>query len=270
MKTWGILLGILNMGLVVLCVVLLGGKDRNVPKVWLTQTEAVYRKGMEEEELLSWVEAYDEEDGELTKSVVIEKIATDGKNHTASITYGVADRAGNVGKVTCRVTMEVEEQEGKATPADTDPVEESGGREEEPDTGEPAEEETTDLPGEETREEPEEESGEEGTDTAQALPTAGEAENMVQTVSSRQDEGRPSMVFKSREVKVQAGTMPAWVEVLEGLHDDKDDYATLLQSLTLHGEYDISRAGTYSVSVTVTDSDGKESNAYPITLIVEE
>lgn len=261
-KTLGIILGILNMALLILCLFFYLGKDRNPPRIQIREGELQYRQGMEEEVLLSMATAWDEESGDLTAGVVVEKVVTDRKAGTATITYGVADQAGNVDKVSHTVRMEEEPEEPGDSQRQETVSEEAGevlppSQEREPEgEAEPGEEET----------------GEEETVdlTAQALPTAGEAGNTTQTVSSQQDEGRPSMVLKSREVKVKAGNMPAWVEVVEGLHDDRDDYETLLQSLTLHGEYDINKAGTYAVTVTVTDREGKESNAYPLTLIVEE
>lgn len=266
-KTLGIILGILNMALLILCLFFYLGKDRNPPGIQIREGELQYRRGMEEEVLLGMAAAWDEESGDLTAGVVVEKVVTDRKAGTATITYGVADRAGNVAKVSHTIRMEEEPEEPGDSQRQESVPEETGevlppSQEREPEgEAEPGEEETG-----------EEETGEEEAVelTAQALPTAGEAGNTTQTVSSRQDEGRPSMVLKSREVKVKAGNMPAWVEVVEGLHDDRDDYESLLQSLTLHGEYDINKAGTYAVTVTVTDQEGKESNAYPLTLIVEE
>ena len=60
------------------------------------------------------------------------------------------------------------------------------------------------------------------------------------------------------------------MQLIEGLYDDKDNYETLLKSLKVKGDYEKDKAGTYNVTVTVTDADGNESNAYPMKIVVEE
>lgn len=301
-KTCGIVLGIVNIVLLVICGVFFLGKDKNAPEILLSDMGLVYAAEMEEEILFQGVTAFDEEDGELTDSVVIEKIVTDIEKETATITYGVADSAGNVGKATCTVVMVVPEAEKNLTAEDSEDVlgngqsaeeesvrtgleegdpaedtepeepEENAGSEESEEDGE-AEEEGEDESGDsedentdgESEEDPDSEEEREG----EALPTAGEADNRSQTVSSKQNPGRPTIVFRSQEVKVKAGQSPAWVEVIEGLHDDKDNYESLLRTLKVKGDYDKNKAGTYNVTVTVTDGDGNESNAYPMKIVVE-
>ena len=314
-RTYGIILGILNIVLLIVCGVFFVGKDRNAPEILLPKGSIVYAEEAGTEVLFEGVVAMDEEDGDLTDSVVIEKIVANEEKETASITYGVADSAGNVGKVTCTVTMVVEETEKLSEEEDGTEGSEAEGQdsqeseedveslEEDEESGERSSEETNDDTeessgtednGEETEEgssaeENEEDSQEVGDETdtdenanaagnseesgeadREALPTAGEAGNRGQTVASQSNTGRPTMTFKTREVKVKAGSTPAWVDVLEGLHDDKDDYGTLLKTLKINGEYNKDKAGTYPVTLTIKDSDGNESNAYALKIIVEE
>ena len=323
-RTYGIILGIVNIVLLAVCGVLFLGKDKNAPEIFLSNADFVYAAETGEEVLFEGVTAMDAEDGELTGSVVIEKIVTDMEKETATITYGVADSAGNVGKATCTVAMEVPEEvrmsengsgTGEGLKADGEvsenALQESHDSEEEEaepedtlegeNTGEEetAEDETTgdaEEASEEENTEDEEEASEEGTtedeegsetegteageadaETSEngepereALPTAGEAANRSQTVTSRQNPGRPSMALRTQEVTVKAGQAPAWVQVIEGLYDDKDNYETLLKSLQVKGTYEKDKAGTYNVTVTVTDADGNESNAYPMKIVVEE
>lgn len=308
-KTCGIVLGIVNIVLLVICGVFFLGKDKNAPEILLSNVSFVYAAETDEEILFQGVTAVDKEDGELTDAVVIEKIVTDTEKETATITYGVADSAGNVGKATCTVDMivaEVEENltiedseealdngqstgedsmrtglEGDASAEDTeaedledDAAEES---EEDADTNEAEEAENADSD-ENTEDadaadnedgDTEEESVDSKEQEAEALPTAGEASNRTQTVTSKQNPGRPTIVFRSQEVKVKAGQSPAWVNVIEGLHDDKDNYESLLKTLKVKGDYDKNKAGTYNITVTVTDGEGNESNAYPMKIVVE-
>lgn len=294
-KTYGIVLGILNIVLLVVCGILFLGKDKTAPEISLDNVDFVYAAEADEEALFRGVTAVDKEDGELTASVVIEKIVTDTEKKTATITYGVADSAGNVGKVTCTVDMVVPEAEEnmeaeealesgqEAESVRNDIEEEESAEETETEDSEEGEEDTDSEESEEgnegdseeeaedsENENPDEESEEDAdSEDAEALPTAGEARNRTQTVVSRQNPGRPTIVFRSQEVKVKVGQSPAWVEVIEGLHDDKDNYETLLKSLKVNGNYDKTKAGAYNVTVTVTDGEGNESNAYPMKIVVE-
>lgn len=313
-RSLGIILGILNIVLLTVCGIFFFGKDKNAPEILLGEGSIVYAQEEGTDSLFEGVTAFDEEDGELTDSVVIEKIVTNEAKETATITYGVADSSGNVGKVTCTVDMIVEDgnsleaeiEEDETSMDETEEDADSESEEESVETEEDAdseseeenaeadedvnteseedaevdeespeeteaeedfdavneEEETADSQEEETTEEPAEE------DKREALPTAGEAGNAGQ--NSEQNSGRPSIVFKDQEIKAKAGSGPAWVNVIGSLDDDKDNYEVLFRTLKVNGTYDKNTAGTYDVIVTVTDSDGNESDSYPMRIIVEE
>ena len=293
-RTYGIILGILNIVLLVICGVFFLGKDKNAPEIFLPGSSLVYAEEAGTETLFRGVTAFDEEDGELTDEVVIEKIVPDRDKATATITYGVADSAGNVGKVTCTVEMLVEEAEGiveegtvseegseESEVLEEDASEENNAESEETESeeeeSEEAESEETESEeeGSEEEEDVDSEDGEseeaetESEDEEESEDATDEEENTVQTVSSNPNPGRPSIAFRSQEIKTKAGQSPAWVNVIEGLHDDKDNYEALLKTLKVKGDYDKNKAGTYNVTVTVTDGDGNESNAYPMKIVVE-
>lgn len=285
-KTLGIILTGLNTVLLVVCGILFLGKDKTSPEIFLSAGSVVYAEEAGEQELFKGVTAFDEEDGELTDQVVIEKIVTDREKETATITYGVADSAGNVAKATCTVEMIVEEvvdeeivsDEGtEETEVHEEDVSGENSVEEEAEPEEEGSEETEAESEEEGSEETETESEEAESEEEESEETEVEEESeddateedTVQTVSSNPNPGRPAIVFRSQEVKTKAGQPPAWINVIEGLHDDKDNYETLLKSLKINGNYDKEKAGTYSVTVTVTDGDGNESNAYPMKIVVE-
>ena len=103
----GIIIGILNIILFAICAVLFLGKDNNAPVITLGECNYVYEEELPETILLQGVTAYDEEDGDVTSSVVIEKIVTDRENGIAMITYGASDASGNVAKVTRTLDMPV-------------------------------------------------------------------------------------------------------------------------------------------------------------------
>lgn len=109
-RTIGIVLGILNLLLITGCIVLYLGKDRTAPELALGQTEYVYEEDLPEHILLEGVTAWDEKDGDVTDRVVVEKIITDTVKKTATITYGVTDREGNVRRVSRTLVMPVLEK----------------------------------------------------------------------------------------------------------------------------------------------------------------
>lgn len=91
--------------LCVLDVILLGfsiflyvGEDRTPPVIAFGEEAPVYREGMEEAALLEGVTAMDERDGDVTDSLLIEKISGTGEG-TVIVTYVARDEANNVEKV---------------------------------------------------------------------------------------------------------------------------------------------------------------------------
>jgi len=289
--------------LIFLNVVLLGAlgffylqKDQAAPEIVLEETQLVYEVGMEESRLMEGVLAYDNQDGDITEYVVIEKIVTDHQKESATITYGVADASGNIGKATRTVDMIVEEEE--------ETIEENlSENEEELQTGA----ENNNAAENEPQAETDSVSGQNnngGTNNSQAAAGNGSSQNSgnrenstsnstttnkkpetnkpaAQTnnkpqnnagaaqTSNKTNEGAPSLKLRQTSVRTNAGSNPAWVNVIEGCYDDKDDYVTLLGTLQVHGNYDKNTPGTYHVQITVTDTNGNSSAAYPLEIIVD-
>lgn len=106
-KTLGIVIGALNLILLVVCGVFYVGKDKVAPVISLEPAGFVYEEDLPESFLYQGVTAMDETDGDVTASVVIEKIVTDREKGMATITYGATDTSGNVGKVSRTLEMPV-------------------------------------------------------------------------------------------------------------------------------------------------------------------
>ena len=107
----GIILGILDIALVGVLGFFYLEQDRNLPRIIIEETGLVYREGMSEEELLTGVTAIDPEDGDVSSSLVIEKVVPDKEKGIALITYGARDRSGNLVKVSTSVKMQAEGNE---------------------------------------------------------------------------------------------------------------------------------------------------------------
>ena len=87
----------LDVILMALSVVLYLDEDRMAPVIHMEEVEMEYREGMSDEELLAGVTAMDETDGDVTGSLVVEKVSEVG-NGTVIVTFGARDEANNVAK----------------------------------------------------------------------------------------------------------------------------------------------------------------------------
>ena len=94
----------LDVILMALSVVLYLDEDRTAPVIHMEEVQREYREGMSNEELLAGVTATDETDGDVTGSLVVEKVSEVG-NGTVIVTYGVKDVSGNVGKASRVITF---------------------------------------------------------------------------------------------------------------------------------------------------------------------
>ena len=101
----GPILVVLNLLLIATCAVLYQRADRTAPELTLKAVEYLYEEGMAEEVLLEGVNAWDAQEGDVTDRVVIEKIITDKTEKMATVTYGVADNAGNVSRAFRNLVM---------------------------------------------------------------------------------------------------------------------------------------------------------------------
>ena len=93
-----IILCVLDVILLGFSVFLYAGEDRTPPVIAFSGDAPVYREGMDEEDLLEGVAAMDDRDGDVTDSLLIEKISGTGEG-TVIVTYVARDEANNVGKI---------------------------------------------------------------------------------------------------------------------------------------------------------------------------
>lgn len=92
-----IILCTLDVILMALSVVLYLDEDRTAPVIHMEETQIEYRDGMTDAELLSGVTATDETDGDVTGSLVVEKVSEIGDG-TVIVTFGAKDQSNNVVK----------------------------------------------------------------------------------------------------------------------------------------------------------------------------
>lgn len=257
-----IILAIANIVLIIVCAFMYMRMDRTEPKLEFHTVDIVYRQNMDTAELLTGVTAYDSVDGDITDRVVIEKITENPQDHSVVVFYAVSDKAGNVTKASRffeAVFDEASEEESKIEPTFAP-------------TSEP-----TPIPTSEPTPVPTWEPTPAPTPVKTPAPTRApaplpepdaEPEPTPIPAPAQMLSAAPVLTLKASQVVVGIGSGPVWVDVIETLSDDADNYETLFRNLNV-SKYDMDRAGTYQVTVYTEDSDGNQSQPQPLTIIVQ-
>lgn len=267
-----IFITVLNIILIAVCVFFYTRLDRTAPKLEFQSSDVVYRAGMNTEELMTGISAYDDRDGDITDRIVIEKTIENKEDNTAVIFYAASDKSGNVAKAS-RVFSAVytdgndENISDQFLEAGIDAELSESGLSENSVEGE-ENGEMTETPAPDPSESPSASPTPEPTETPELTPTPEPTPEPVREVKPTANPSAPVLTLKQSEIKVNVGEEPAWVNVIGTLKDDKDNYETLFNNLHV-SKYDGSKAGTYQVTVYVEDSDGNRSKDVPLTIVVK-
>ncbi len=259
----GIVFTVINCILIAVCVVFYFRTDRTAPRFDVQAADVVYTAGMEESKILTGITANDNVDGDVTDRIVIEKIIEDNDEQNVVIFFAVSDHAGNVAKFSKVFPLKVEVVEtvsvfgtaGFVVDAEPEPMPEPT----------PTPEDLT-LPTPEPTPTPT--PTPKPTPTPEAAPTPAPAQEASEPPAPKVNASAPILTLKVTEVKTPVGTQPAWVDVIQTLKDDNDNYETLFHNISV-SKYDINKAGTYPVTLTTEDSDGNKSLPAQITIIVQ-
>ncbi|HBA69956.1 MAG TPA: hypothetical protein DCZ40_11460 [Lachnospiraceae bacterium] len=255
----GIVLAVADVALAAACAVLYLGTDREKPHFEFQDVDTVYQEGMETSALLEGIAAFDNEDGDMTGSIVIEKIMENREEKSVVVFYAVSDKAGNAGKCSRKFPAVFEADEEDGIEVQDEWLMQSGfwtgleGSREE-NISDNNREETVPENGQR---------GEEGNEQDASQIDESEEETENETAA-----GAPVLTLKATEINIEAGQAPAWVDVIGNLSDDKDSYETLFSNLHVSG-YDVNQEGIYQATVMTEDSDGNQSRPVPLTIIVQ-
>lgn len=91
------IIGIADIILLAAGVMLYTRQDRTVPAISFSANDIVYKEGMDESLLLEGVSAVDDRDGDVSDSLLIEKISST-PNGEVIVTYAAMDSSNNVVK----------------------------------------------------------------------------------------------------------------------------------------------------------------------------
>ncbi|MBR2949810.1 MAG: hypothetical protein IKC46_08115 [Lachnospiraceae bacterium] len=97
---------ILDILLIALSVYLYMQVDNNAPVITFEENEIVYKSDMDMEKLLEGVTAYDAVDGDVTESLIIEKVSITAEGE-AIVTYAALDSSNNVVKSSRKFKSEI-------------------------------------------------------------------------------------------------------------------------------------------------------------------
>ena len=233
-------------------------QDRTAPEIKVDRSEKIaYTEGEDYGKLLEGVTAQDEKDGDLTSEVFVEKVVPVSKKK-AAVYYGVTDKAKNVGTASREVTYQAAE--------DSDAAEETAQDTASEDTTQKTDEKSE----KKTKKKSKKAKAKKTAEEKKAEETAQDAAAADQQSEALQPNGtRPAMKLAEDAKTIARGTsFNALNEVIDAV-DDKDDRDTLFRGLHIDGNYNVNRAGTYTLQYYVQDSDGNTSDPITFTLTVQ-
>ena len=233
-------------------------QDRTAPEIKVDQSKKIaYTEGEDYGKLLEGVTAQDDKDGDLTSEVFVEKVVPVSKKK-AVVYYGVTDKAKNVGTASREVTYQAAE--------DSDAAEETAQDTASEDTTQKTDEKSE----KKTKKKSKKAKAKKTAEEKKAEETAQDAAAADQQSEALQPNGtRPAMKLAEDAKTIARGTsFNALNEVIDAV-DDKDDRDTLFRGLHIDGNYNVNRAGTYTLQYYVQDSDGNTSDPITFTLTVQ-
>ena len=232
-------IGAADVVLLVICLIFYLGRDRKGPEIFFNEeNQIVYSDGIDEELLLDGVTAVDEKDGDVSDSLLVEKVAgTNGKE--VIVTYVARDSSNNVGKASRAFTVASNYKGGDVLPVEAEIFETEDDTVIEP---------TTEI---------ETESGMESSpsDRETGREEINKDENNEDSIAG----ANPVLILNSDVINTKKGTAPNCNEVIEIMSDDKDDYNTLYNNLKLVGQVKLNEEGDYPVTLYTIDTDGNKS-----------
>lgn len=245
-------------GGVLFCIILGGlsiywklSDDHTAPEISFGEN-TIYMPDMSEADLLADVTATDNEDGDVTESLVIETITVNAQDNTAIVVYVARDSRNNIAKVKRVLFM-----------SDLEAVTEyESEKESELETEKSDRVKITNHGNSEMNEE-----------TEADIESESETESELETESESETEllepGHPVIKLTADNVTIEKGESFNPLEYVASIEDDYDDKYSLWRDIQLDGEYDVNTAGTYTLSFYVLDSSGNRSNTARFKLIVK-
>lgn len=241
--------------------------DRQAPVIYI-ENDMVYQDGMQAE-LLEGVTAKDEQDGDVTASLVVETITPDAKNKTAVILYAARDKSNNIAKKSY-VAEYLPSEKTNSEEAETE-AEEVKDEKQEAETSKTNRTEVglgaglgtrTEGTGKDSAKKEIEEAIKEDAETEETTELESETEEL--------EPGCPVLKLTELSTTIKVGETFNPIIYVASIEDDYDNIYELWQDIQISGEYDTEKAGTYELTFYVVDSAENMSNQAKLVLKVEE
>lgn len=246
------------------CIYLYVNQDRTAPVISFSNEKIVYTDGMDEEELLNGVSAYDEQDGDVSYSLLIEKVSNTADGQVV-VTYAAKDASNNVAKNSRIIMTKGMEEETGDTPLPGPEMESESETESETEI---ETEIQTDSSGEEDQEE-EQEPVQEARQDIEQENGAGAIDNEEGQAEAVRENMAPVLTLSSSSISVSAGTATVdWNSCIQQLTDDNDSREQLFANLVMEGHVDLNTPGTYPVVLYTRDSEGAVSERRSVAVVV--
>ena len=215
-------------------------RDREGPAIIFDEsTQTSYYSGITEEELLGGVRAEDSRDGDVTDSLMVEKVNELGSQ--AVVTYVAMDSRYNVTKE--ERILEIDGGSGAEVSPTPTP------------TPEPENEETAATPETPVQ-----------AVTVTPAPTEDASEEESQRTAQMEANiaalpaGSPALRLSQHMLSISAGSDFNQLSYVDSITDDVDTSDFLFTQIQIVGTVDTATPGTYSLTYYVYDSDGNISN----------
>jgi len=250
-KGWLTMAGaIILIALIAVSISMTATADRQAPEIEIENEEITYVEGEGYSSLLSGVTAYDNKDGDVTSSVMVESVVPLKSGEEAVVWYVAKDKNNNITRVD-RIVKYVGNGEDFVSPDknrnETEPDNNggenssSGAEESQPDT-------QSETQSESSQQEPQ---------------SSSEEQTQYSGV-------KPVLTLKTKEATVKAGSTFNVVSYVDDIVDDVDDRTTLFKRIIADGSYDINVPGDYTLSIYCTDTDRNASEKQQLVLHVVE
>lgn len=241
---------IILVALIAVSVCLMVMDDRQAPTIKVSDEEITYVEGQGYSLLLSGVTAYDNKDGDVTASVMVESVVPLKSGEEAVVCYVAKDKSNNISRVD-RIVKYAGNGEGLVSPDKNKEQMESGSSEE-------------------TASSPEQSSA------GQESSTEGQSELQPQETQGTNEEStvysgvKPVLTLKTEETTIKAGGTFNVVSYVDDIIDDADDRATLFRRIIADGSYDVNVPGDYTLNIYCTDTDKNASDRQQFILHIVE
>lgn len=212
------------------------------PEIMFEEENLEYKEGDTDIKLLAGATAWDAIDGDVSDSIIVEKVQIDYETMQAIVYYAVIDHSNNLGRAVRNVNFVPLEDETIAI----------------------------DKSNETNLEEPKESEVPQVEEEALGIEEADELNNSVLADKSPNILGSNPIIFLTEPTKtIKRNDSINIDDFIAYIIDDKDSNEVLRKNIVREKKYNTNKLGTYDMDIYVVDSDGNKSNVESITLVVE-